>query len=199
MFEAANHRVICPITGTTRHFDLLVTRYIRNRSLEHSRSMRTACRLVWIVAEEGSSTIRLVYKKTTESQSFEAKNPSCRIFGRLFTDFYLTSTVYSKSKRADKFVYIVLYETVVGKIDFFFEIENSKGLCLTIFNIIRRLRLVYHQNAITRSVFGYIVEETEKYIRVPVSSIQSLFHCFHSKLIQETLHLVKLMKNFEHE
>ena len=196
MFEAANHRVICPLTGTTNHCDLLVTRYVRNKILGILK-INEDCLSSCLDSSRGrkfNDTFSL--KKNTESQSFEAENPSCRIFGRLFTDFYLTSTVYTKSKRADKFVCIVLDETVVGEIDFFYEIDNSKGLCLKIFNIIRRLRLVNHQNTIARSVFGYIVEETEKFIRVPVSSITS-------KLIpvffQETLHLVKLMKHFEHE
>ena len=111
-----------------------------------------------------------------------------------FSDVYLLiSTSHlqftPKVKGADKFVCIVLDETVVGDIDFFFESDNSKWLCLKIFSIIRRLKLVNHQQN-TLSVFGYIAGETEKYIRVPVSSITS-------KLIPvvfpEDLHLVKLM------
>ena len=190
MFEAANHRLICPITGTTNHCDLLVTRSIRNKILG-TLKIDEGCLSSCLDSSRGrkfDDTFSL--KNTTESQSFEAENPGCRIFGRLFTDFYLTSTVYTKSKRADKFVCIVLDETVVGEIDFFFETEDSKDLCLKIFSIIRRLRLVNHQNTITRSVFGYIVEEIEKYIGVPVSSITSRLI---QLVFQENLHLVKLM------
>ena len=195
MFESANHRVICPLTGTVNHCQLLVTRYLRNKLIEKLK-VENDCLATFVHSDKKKFDETFSMKETEASRSFASVNPNCQIFGRLHKKFYFTSSVYSKARKADQFVAIKLDEIVIGELQFFYENDSGRAICLKVYKILRRLRLLKERGSQSNTIFGYIAEETEKLIHVPLSTIACKLFPIE---FQETLYFVTMLQHFEHD
>ena len=147
--------LFCPLTGTVNHCQLLVTRYLRNKLIEKLK-VENDCLATFVHSDKKKFDETFSMKETEASRSFASVNPNCQIFGRLHKKFYFTSSVYSKARKADQFVAIKLDEIVIGELQFFYENDNGRAICLKVYRILRRLRLLKERGSQSNTIFGYI-------------------------------------------
>ena len=129
----------------------------------------------------------------TNTRKFCRERPQTKLFCRYWGDFFLSSAAYGRGCLADRYVAVWAEdEFVTGEILFFFE-STSRSCILRKLKIVKKLKLV--KTEAQRVVpFGFIVEDTEEKIEVPLTAIKYKMFYFQ---YQES-YLITMLRHFEH-
>ena len=193
MFESANRLLLAPLTGTVNHCELLVQRFIRAK-LVLKMGIENDClsSLLENFRESKEFDDSYSLSETEEVRNFRQNYPEFRVFCKNHENLNLSSAAYGRGSSADCFVATHRENLIIGEILFFFA-RPEKMVMLKQFKILKKIKL--NPGIPDVMPYGFIVEETDEKVELPLSSVSTKFLRFEFK---SELYFITLMQHFEH-
>lgn len=197
MFESANYLLKSSFTGTVRHLELVIERYLRRKDLIEKPVNTDALTDVIsnLLGKKNSKYIAGAVDLTRIPESFKSSIGSRKLLGSQLCGELMLDSFYSQ--KGDKNSYVSFSSTrtrFFGQIQAFVEDDNAISCIVKLFRVNQSYKCPVMVKA---DLVSYVdVETSDELIELPIHKLD--FKCLKIVKTPKT-YLVPILRHFEHD